>query len=453
MPVGEMRKSQEEFSNNHLRGRPGMLNFPCDVERLPNGNTLITDAGDELGLGSQVIEVDAIGNLVWFFNEGLAFAHSAKRLENGNTLISDTTNNRIIEVTPAKEICFTSEDWGEGSGTLSDGSHLDYPNDAHLVEGDRLMLTDRNNDRCLITDRRGNILWEYSEDLHHPHNCDLLPNGNVIIADSDNHRAMEVNPDKAIVWEYGGTTDQLNWPRDADKLENGNVLCADSKNSRLVEVNRDGKVVWSYQADHFAMYYDADKLPNGNVLASDQFHRQIVEIDPFGNVVWQFRNARMLFPILPRLKNGFFKDWTEAGEPAHWMVLRKLSEGKGNVIWETNGRGRKLPGLEYDGTGIIGLFQVVGLEPGKRYQFAAKIKTEDVEDNGAAFFSMGFMDSRSGYLADIADAPKSELYNGTNDWSREHFEFTAPEKATAMELRMLLKGKGKAWMQELMLFS
>ena len=103
------------------RNTPGHLEFPCDVERLPNGNTLITDAGDETGLGSEVIEVDALGNLVWNYSEGLRFAHSAKRLENGNTLISDTSNDRIFEVNNEKEIVFSSDDWDNGSGKLSDG--------------------------------------------------------------------------------------------------------------------------------------------------------------------------------------------------------------------------------------------------------------------------------------------------------------------------------------------
>lgn len=436
-----------------LRGTPGMLDFPCDVERLANGNTLITDAGDELGLGSEVIEVDPAGHLVWCFGDGLAFAHSAKRLDNGNTLIADTTNNRVIEVTPAKEVVFTTDDWGGGTGTLSDGTHLNYPNDAHLESGDRLLITDRNNNRCLIVDRRGAVLWEYSRDIHHPHNCDLLPNGNVIIADSNNNRVIEVTPAKEIIWRYGGTSDALNWPRDADKLPNGNVLCADSKNSRIVEISPAGKVVWCYQAKHFAMYYDADKLPNGNVLATDQFHRQVVEIDPFGNVVWQFRNARTLYPIWPRLKNGAFRQWTAHGEPADWMVLRKLAEGRGRVIVEADAAGRRSPGLEYDGTGVIGLFQVIGLVPGTRYKFTGCIRTEGVVETGAAFFSMGYMDSYNGYLADVADAPKGALHNGSNAWTQECIEFTAPGNATALELRLLLKGRGKVWMKELMLFS
>lgn len=439
--------------NENLRGTPGMLDFPCDVERLPNGNTLITDAGDELGLGSEVIEVDPGGRVVWCFHDGLAFAHSAKRLDNGNTLIADTTNNRVIEVAPDHQIVFSTEEWGSGSGLLSDGSHLNYPNDAHALPGDRLMITDRNNDRCVITDRRGTVLWQYADGIRHPHNCDLLPNGNVLVADSDHNRVIEVTPEKKVIWQYGGTTEALHWPRDADKLANGNVLCADSKNSRLVEISPDGRVTWCYQAKHVAMYYDADKLPNGNVLAADQFHRQVVEIDPFGNVVWQFRNARTLYPIWPRLRNGSFKHWNGQGEPADWMVLRKLAEGRGRLIVDVDAAGRRSPGLVYDGTGVIGLFQVIGLVPGRRYHFSGCIKTDGVAASGAAFFSMGFMDSLNGYLTDVADAPKGDLHQGTSGWTQETIEFIAPANATALELRLLLKGQGRAWMKDLILFS
>ena len=44
--------------------REGIVEFPCDVERLPDGNTLITDAGDERGEGSEIVEVDPEGRIV-----------------------------------------------------------------------------------------------------------------------------------------------------------------------------------------------------------------------------------------------------------------------------------------------------------------------------------------------------------------------------------------------------
>lgn len=112
------------------RGIPRDVEMPLAVQRLPNGNTIIADAGDEAGLGSEIVEVDPVGNIVWNFNENLRFAHSGRRLRNGNTLITDTTNNRLIEVTPDKRIVMNSDEWGGGTGDLSDWSHLHYPNEA-----------------------------------------------------------------------------------------------------------------------------------------------------------------------------------------------------------------------------------------------------------------------------------------------------------------------------------
>ncbi|MBW8035945.1 MAG: PQQ-binding-like beta-propeller repeat protein, partial [Planctomycetes bacterium] len=183
--------------------RYGVLDFPCGAERLANGDTLIADAGDEIRRGSEIIQVDRNGQIVWSYTENLIFAHSAQRLPNGNTLITDTTHNRVIEVTYEKEVVFDSNLWGGGTGKLSDGSHLSYPNDAHVMSDGNLIITDRNNDRCVIADKAGKMLWQYSEGIKHPHNADPLPNGNVIIADSDQNRIIEVNRDKRIVWSYG----------------------------------------------------------------------------------------------------------------------------------------------------------------------------------------------------------------------------------------------------------
>ena len=76
------------------------------ASRLPNGDTLITDAGN-----SRAVEVDANDNIVWQYytdtdlNSVPAPAPTrAIRLRDGNTLISDQFNNRVINVSPAGEI-------------------------------------------------------------------------------------------------------------------------------------------------------------------------------------------------------------------------------------------------------------------------------------------------------------------------------------------------------------
>ncbi|MFQ6059470.1 MAG: hypothetical protein ACE5MB_11400, partial [Anaerolineae bacterium] len=112
---------------------PPVLHLPHDVDRLPDGHTLITDGGQhggptatQPGSDSQIIEVDEAGNVMWSFNEGLSWAHNADRLPNGHTLISDTGHDRVIEIDAAGTIVWNSDDV-----TLSDGSALDYPNDAN----------------------------------------------------------------------------------------------------------------------------------------------------------------------------------------------------------------------------------------------------------------------------------------------------------------------------------
>ena len=57
------------------------LSEPMDAERLSNGNTLITEYGDQ-----RVIEINSTGTIKWI-KTGLYYPVDAERLSNGNTLI------------------------------------------------------------------------------------------------------------------------------------------------------------------------------------------------------------------------------------------------------------------------------------------------------------------------------------------------------------------------------
>jgi len=434
---------------------PSALAFPCDVERLANGNTLITDAGDETCRGSKIIEVNPDGQWVWSYDRGLQFAHSAKRLTNGHTLISDTTHDRVIEVDPGGQIVFSSDNWGTGTGTMSDGTRLHYPNDAHALDDDRLIITDRNNNRFVIVKRDGTVERTFGQDIKHPHNCDLLPSGNVLLADSDGNRVIEVDPQGRTVWSYDGkAVGGLNWPRDADRTPDGHTLITDSKNGRLLRVAGDGQVLWTYEAGYFANYYDADLLDNGNVLASDQQHHQVLEIDPQGEIVWRYRNYHPPYTTQPRLTNGSFKQRDEGtGHPTHWLLYNRFAEGGGELIWDEQASPRPAPGLAFDRPGALCLFQVVTVSPGTRYRLAGSIRTAGMRPGSAAYFQLAFLDSQGGLLCDAADAPKGDVFAEDTDWTPDDFEAVAPDQAVAVEVRLLLAGEGRAWMKGLMLFS
>jgi hypothetical protein len=434
-----------------VNDRKGILEFPCDVERLENGNTLITDAGDEAGNGSEVMEVTPAGQIVWHYSDGLKFAHSAKRLNNQNTLIADTTGNRIIEVDIKGNMVFSSDNWSNGTGLLSDNTHLHYPNDVHMLDDGSYIITDRNNNRCIIANGDGEIICNYNKGIKHPHNCDMLKNGNVLIADSDGKRIIEVNRSKEIVWKYGdGTRKMLDWPRDADRLENGNTLVTDSRNSRIIEVSPEGDIVWEHSAQYFANFYDADLLGNGNVLISDQQHHQVLEVDRFGNVVWIFNNYVNPNKIHMKLTNGFFKTRKKDGCPENWILFNRFSEGGGKIIWDETEK-RPCPGLEYDRPGVLSLQQVVAVRAGQRLSLAGKLKNENMEDESFSYLQLAFLDCLGGLVEDASKAPKGNLFTGDINWTEDSFEAVAPDNACAVEVRVTICGKGRVWVKNMML--
>lgn len=441
--TGTSVASQLLTATGHPRGMLGVLEFPCTVVRLPNGNTLVADAGDEVGAGSEVIEVDPLGQIVWDYHGDLRFVHSAERMENGNTLIADTTNNRVIEVSSEKEIVFSTDDLG----VLSDCSRLQYPNNAMALPDGTFLITDRNHNRSLILDREGRVHWQYGA-LKHPHNAELLENGNFLIADSDGNRIVEVTRDHEIVWSYGdGSPEMLNWPRHARRLDDGNTLITDSKNARVIEVTPEGKTVWSYRVDYLSKFYAADKLDNGNVLVSDQQGHRVFEVDPAGSIVWMFRNYIYPNPIHARLSNGSFK--TRELWPKHWILVTRLSEGGGEVIWDEDAHPRPAPGVAYDRDGALLLQQTVRAVPGTTYHLAGQIRSQALD--GYAFLQLAFVDALGAAIDDAPDIPHGKVLTGSADWARDSFEAEAPDRAAALEVRLFVTGRGKAWMKGLLL--
>ncbi len=439
------------------RGMPGVLEFPCTAIRLDSGNTLIADAGDEVGVGSEVIEVDPVGQIVWRFAEGLRFVHSAVPTRGGHILIADTTNDRVIEVSHSGEVV-----WSTDGLELSDGSRLVYPNNALEMPDGNLLITDRNNDRCLIVDRAGSVIWQYTGELKHPHGAEPLPNGNVLIADSDGNRIVEVAPSRKssplgegepsgdVVWSYGdGSPEVLSWPRHARRLENGNTLITDSKNARVIEVTPDGETAWTFGVDYFAKFYYAEVGEDDRVLIADQQGHRVLEVDRAGNIVWMFRNYVYPNPILPRLRNGSFKGRDERGWPEDWILSCRLSEGGGEVIWDEAASPRPCPGLSYDRSGALFLQQTVRCASGLTYHMVGQLRTEGLD--GHACLQMSFVDAMGAAVADALEIPRGQSLNGTNEWVQHSFQATAPPGSTALEARLFITGRDKAWVKGLLL--
>jgi hypothetical protein len=424
---------------------PEVLDKPLGITRLANGNTLIADAGgaNYTTTDSAILEVDPSGQVVWLYAGPMAFAHSATPYSDGSVLITDTGNDRVLRVkrdaneSVGRGIIWSSDDWSGGSGLLSDGSHLDYPNDAELLANGHILIGDRNNDRVLEVTEDGQVVWVY-DDLVRPHNPDRLDNGNTIVSDSERNLIIEVDPAGNIVWQYG-TGGELDWPRDADRLANGNTLITDSRHNRVIEVTPSGEIVWEFGG--LAIPYEADRLENGNTLISDNNHKRVIEVNPAGEIVWTFRNIVENLPSA--LQNGGFeKDDDGNGLPDGWYPADLNAEGPATFIWDAAEKrsGKYSAGLEYHGPGRVAWLQVVEVTPGTTYNLAGDIKTQII--GGVAAYQIWFVDPLGGPLGEPTTV---QAYTSSTDWTHNRLQITAPPEATSVQIWALSLADGRVW--------
>jgi len=249
------------------------LHEPLGAVRLPDGNTLITEAGHFIGmLDGRVIEVDSLGRLVWAHLDcDVPYAHTGRRLENGNILISSSTGNKVVEVDRV----------GRTVWTMASG--LVWPNEAYRLENGNTLITCRDNSRVVEVTPQHTIAWSYFN-VDGPHNANRLANGHTLISDSNNDRVIEVDSAGNIVWQYATG---LNWPRSAQRFENGNTLIADTRNNRAIEVTGSGTIVWSVTGVEEP--FTAVRLANDNTLLSGP--SGVVEVTPADSIVWRYPNT------------------------------------------------------------------------------------------------------------------------------------------------------------------
>ncbi len=147
--------------------------------------------------------------------------------------------------------------------TLPFYSPTGYASTAHLKAGPNLapgsnpsvlpsdvLIADRNNNRLLIVDPQGNIVWQFpkpgdlapGQSFLTPDDAFFTPNGrDIIVTQEDNFVISEISiATSRIVWRYGhpgvagSAPGYLDNPDDAMMLPNGDIGVADIKNCRLL---------------------------------------------------------------------------------------------------------------------------------------------------------------------------------------------------------------------------
>lgn len=97
-------------------GEPGnhtILNHQHNPHRVGNGSTLLVSDSEN----DRIVELDVTtGERIWEYTgpsgSSLQWPRDADRLPNGNTLVTDSRNNRLLEVAPDGEVVWQFEDLG-----------------------------------------------------------------------------------------------------------------------------------------------------------------------------------------------------------------------------------------------------------------------------------------------------------------------------------------------------
>lgn len=453
--------------NKHLS-----LGSVMSAQELSDGSLLIADGGgrDKSFNGAKIIIIDKDNNVLWKYNSDLVFPHSARLFSDNSIVIADSDNNRVFAVDKdTKKIIWSSEQWKGGMGQLSDGSKLNYPNNAEEVSPNKILITDRNNNRIMIVDTNGNIIVNYAG-VNQPHNAHYLGGKKIIVSSAPQNKVVIYNPENDYFKEYASMG--LNQPHDGDFLANGNILITDSNNNRVIEVDKNDRIFWEYKKELYGAQ-SAIRLKNGNTLIVDSFNYRLLEITPNHEVIREIGDD--FIPIVSdTLKNGDFEEmnvWPEEskinryfnGERlsndlllnnyifSSWFPGTLFSEGQGKISVDTKIKvtGKQSARIDFDGNGSLFLTQFIKVEGGKTYIFSGWIKTDLVTPHpkggiSGARFEFYWM-NKYGRDIDAKTIFSKETF-GKTDWKMAEFSLVAPSEAVAVRLHTaVLNNKGITW--------
>ncbi len=186
-----------------------------------------------------------------------------------------------------------------------------------------VLIADQLNNRVIIVDRAGDLLWQFGNgdntpstlSIVAPNDAELLPSGEVLMVGTGGQAGCDGGPcvddrvlivdyaTKDIVWQFGGHAEgtlgsgELKGPSSARLVPTASgdhVLIADQGNGRVVEVVRaTGHTFWVYPDPDDAGDYEcspqtAERLATGNTLIANQGTNLVVEVTPAKKIMWQY---------------------------------------------------------------------------------------------------------------------------------------------------------------------
>lgn len=217
---------------------------------LPNGNVLLTLHKSDAYPGGAVIEVTRDHKVVFEYKGTQAEVNTAQRLPDGRTMLTEAGDHpRLLEVDAAGRIQVEIPlQCSAKNPHIQSRMARKLPDGHYLVPQDRLVRE---------LDATGKVVWEYKAPASKLDNrtfCALRnAAGHTLISLTIGNQLVEVDEAGKVVWELNQgdlpdapltRTTALAW------LPNGNIVFSNydarAPRPKLVEITRDKKVVWTY---------------------------------------------------------------------------------------------------------------------------------------------------------------------------------------------------------------
>ncbi len=180
--------------------------------------------------------------------------------------------------------------------------------------GEKLLIADRGNNRMLVLDDTGAVIWTYPDPpsmppppgprgFYFPDDTFFIDHGTAIISNQEENDTIVkiAYPSGKLLWSYGhpaqpgSAPGYLHEPDDAYLLKNGDVTVADADNCRILVISPAGSVVNQIGTTGSCVHNPPTgvggpngdtPLADGNFLISETAGSYISEYTPTGTLVW-----------------------------------------------------------------------------------------------------------------------------------------------------------------------
>ena len=231
----------------------------------------------------------------------------------GSTMVVMLDAGRIVDLDVAKKARF-------------DIKELQFPLDAQLLSGPRVLVAEHGANKVSERDAQGNILW--AKGIEEPLVCQRLASGNTFIANIDgfvevDHAGSEVvkfrpknderlmkaqrradgytaivlqsalGEESRLIWLDPTLRERASFPVQVrtsggriETLPGDEVLLPELENNRIVRYDPTGKVIWKAELEQPVA---AVRTPVGTILANCKTLRGAVELNEQGKEIWSFQ--------------------------------------------------------------------------------------------------------------------------------------------------------------------